>query len=286
MSVGPPTSASVSIPSEILRSRMVAWIAVAVGFGLAFAPTVRILWRVWMHNPNYSHGFLVPPLTAWLIWRQRKKVAEVSDGGTWAGLWLLVPAALLQIVGTRGEVATIQGAALVLGLAGAVLQLHGVRALTVLAFPILFLVFMIPTLPLFLNTISFKLKILAAQGAVAAAQGLGILVERDGVNLVFPEGVLAVENACSGLRSLVALVALGALFAYISDGKPWRRALLFLLAVPIAVFANILRIAALCAYAGIASPTEAAGAFHTAGGYALFGVAFLLLALARRILRC
>jgi exosortase len=277
-----PVTASVSRPAMLLTS----WAIFLVGLALAYASTIQTLWRVWMHNPNYSHGFLIPPVAGWLIWRQRAAFSARDAAGSWTGLALLVPAALLQIAGLRGEVAMLQGFALIVTLAGAVLQIHGWAALRRLWLPIAFLLFMVPTLPWFMDVVSFRLKIFAARGAVGIAHEMGVLVQRDGVNLLFPGGVLAVENACSGLRSLVALMALGALFAYMSYGSIWRRILLFLFALPIAVFANTLRIAALCVYAGVVGPTAAAGIFHKVGGYALFAIAFLLLALVRRVLRC
>jgi exosortase len=238
-----------------------------------------------MHNPNYSHGFLIPPVAAWLIWRQRKALSA-GESGSWIGIAMLLPAALFQIAGMRGEVAMIQGFSLILAIGAIILQLHGPRTLYRLAMPIGFLLFMIPAIPWFMDVVSFRLKIEAARGAVAVAHALGVSVQRDGVNLLFPAGTLAVENACSGLRSLVALMALGALVAYLARGAAWRRGLLFLFALPIAVLSNTLRIATLCVYAGLAGPSAAAGAFHKVGGYALFAIAFLLLALARRMLRC
>ena len=106
------------------------------------------------------------------------------------------------------------------------------------------------------------------------------------MNLLLPTGVLAVENACSGLRSLIALIALGALFAYLSRRLLWRRVLLFALALPIAVAANLVRISALCVYAGLAGVEQAAGMFHTVGGYVLFALAFVMLGICKKVLRC
>jgi exosortase len=277
-----PKAAGVTYPAVVI----VAWTLALVGLAAAYSGTIETLWRVWMHNPNYSHGFLIPPIAVWLVWRQRAVLSTCPTTGCWAGVAILVPAVLLQIAGLRGDVAMLQGVSLVLALAGIVLQLHGWKALRRLAMPIAFLIFMIPALPWFMDVLSFRLKIQAARGAVGFAQLIGVAVQRDGVNLLFPGGILAVENACSGLRSLVALMALGTLFGYLAPGAIWKRVLLFLLALPIAVFANTVRIAALCVYAGLAGPTEAAGSFHKIGGYALFAIAFLLLALARRILRC
>lgn len=267
--------------------RIVAVVLAAIGFVLAYGGTLQMLWRVWMHNPNYSHGFLIPPVTLWLIWRQRKEIrSEAKPGGSIYGSLLLLPALLLHILGLRGDVTTVQGASLILALGGVVWMLFGGRVFRRIALPLAFLIFMIPTLPWFINVASFKLKLIAARSAVGISQAIGITVEREGVNMIFPGGTLSVENACSGLRSLIALLALGALFAYLASGQVWKRVLLLVLALPIAVIANTLRITALCVYASVGSVQGAAGVFHDVGGYALFAIAFLLLIASRRILRC
>ncbi|MBM3285752.1 MAG: exosortase/archaeosortase family protein [Candidatus Eisenbacteria bacterium] len=263
-----------------------AWALAAGAIVFAYQSTMVDLWNLWMRNPNYSHGFLIPPVAAWLVWRQRSWLTAEKSRAGWRGIALLLPAAVLQIVGLRGDVVALQGLSLVLALAGAALQIHGVSSFRRLLFPLAFLLFMLPLMPWFVHGLSYQLKVVAARGAVAIAKLMGVIVHRDGVNLLFPGGTLEVENACSGLRSLVALLALGALFAYLAHRGVVRRVVLFALALPIAVAANVVRIAALCVYAGIAGPQEAAGAFHTAGGYALFLIAFAMLVVSKGLLRC
>ena len=279
---GPALSAAGRLPPERAAAVAVGLAAILV----AYSGTLATLWRVWLNNPNYSHGFLIPPVAAWLLWRQRRFLREAVGPPTWWGAVFLAPAALLQVAAMRGDVVMLQGVSLVGVLLGAGWQLFGHRMLLRIAFPVLFLLFMIPALPWFMDVVGFRLKLLAAQGAVAIAHLLGVAVERQGVNMLFPDGVLAVENACSGLRSMIALLALGALFAYFSRGSLWRRVALFALALPIAVAANVLRVAALCVYAGLTSVSQAAGLFHDAGGYALFVLAFLMLGATKKVLRC
>jgi exosortase len=130
------------------------------------------------------------------------------------------------------------------------------------------------------------LKQLAASGAVVVSNALGMLVERDGMSLFLPTGVLRIENACSGMQSLISLLALGALFAYLAHGSFVKRTLLFLAAVPIALAVNVLRISALCVVGSATTIETASGFFHDASGFVLFGLGFGLLLLTRRILRC
>jgi exosortase len=127
---------------------------------------------------------------------------------------------------------------------------------------------------------------MAAFGSVELAQALGVSVIRQGMDLSFPSGRMTIEGACSGLNSLIALLALGSLFAYFGSGPAWRRVLLFLCSVPVAVAANIVRITSLCVVAAMTTTEKATGLFHDIGGFVLFGVALLAMGALKRILRC
>ena len=264
---------------------VVAAIAVAL-LGLGFARTFRTLWSAWMNNSNYSHGVLIPPISAFLIWKARAELRTLGARPTWSGIPFLVAGVFLQIVGLRGDVTIFQGWAFVTILGALAWTWFGPRVAWRLAFPIGFLLFMVPALPIFMNLVSFRLKEVAATGSVELAQLLGAPVVQRGMDLFFPSGTLTVENACSGMNSLIALMALGALFGYMGTGPVWRRGLLFLSAVPIAIAANVVRITSLCVAATLADTETASGLFHDIGGFVLFGVALLLLALAKRLLRC
>ncbi|MFN8546826.1 MAG: exosortase [Candidatus Eisenbacteria bacterium] len=253
---------------------------------IAFHRTAAALWRTWWNNDNYSHGVLIPPITLFLVWRLKDELRALPIAPSWLGLGLLGAGALLQVIGIRGDVTIFQGWALIAILAGLAWTWCGWRWLRLLAFPIAFLIFMVPTVPWFLNQVSFRLKVVAANGAVHLAQAMGVSVLQRGMDLYFSSGTLTVENACSGLNSLVALMALGALFAYFSQGAAWRRWALFLSAMPIAVIGNILRLTSLCVMAVFTSAHTASGHFHDVGGFVLFGIALLLLGLTKRALRC
>lgn len=252
----------------------------------AYARTFAILARSWAHNPNYSHGFLIPPVCCALVFRLRRTLGEIPARGSWKGLCLVVPGAVLHVIGIRGDVAMFQAYSFILLLAGLVWTWFGWRVLRVLAFPLAFLLFMAPTFPVLVNQLSFRLKAVAAFGSVRLAQGLGVAVVRQGMDLFFPTGTLTIEGACSGLHSLIALMALGSLFAYLGEGPLWRRWVLFLLSVPVALAANIVRITSLCVYAAMTSTQQATGLFHTIGGFVLFGVALLALGACKKVLRC
>lgn len=281
-SLGPTAQA---LPAISARFAFLAGTALVL-LALAFAGTFRTLWGTWMNNDNYSHGVLILPLSAFLVWRARQDLAALPAGSTLAGLPLLGVGLLLQVIGIRGDVTIFQGWAFVATVGGLVWTWFGHRILWRLSVPIAFLLFMVPALPIFMNVVSFRLKEVAATGSVQLAQLLGAPVLQRGMDLYFPTGTLTVENACSGMNSLIALMALGALFAYLGSGSYWRRGLLFLAAVPIAILANVVRITSLCMVASVADTETASGLFHDIGGFVLFGVALVLLAVTQRALRC
>jgi exosortase len=281
-----------------LSPRTLAWpLILAALFLVVYHTTFAALWRTWMNNPSYSHGVLIPPISAVLVWMRRHELARLPAAPSVLGLPLIGAALLLQLAGLRGDVLIFQGDSLILLLAGFTLHFLGWRWLRTLAFPIAFLVFMVPFLPIFESQVSFRLKQLAASGAVHVSGWLGVLVQRDGMSLYLPgwagealatggPRALRIENACSGMQSLISLMAMGALFAHLARGKAWRRGALFLASIPIALFVNVLRISALCVVGNATSVETASGLFHDVSGFALFGVALVILLGVRRTLRC
>lgn len=272
------------------------WIAVLSAlFLLVYHGTLATLWRTWMNNASYSHGVLIPAISAVLVWMRRKRLAATPVAPSALGLPLVACALLLQLAGLRGDVLIFQGDSLILLLAALTLHFLGWAWLRQLAFPIGFLLFMVPFLPIFESQVSFRLKQLAASGAVEVSDWLGVLVRRDGMSLYLPawgDGpdtaprALRIENACSGMQSLISLMAMGALFAYFANAAPLRRVSLFLASIPIALVVNVIRIAALCVVANAASVEVASGIFHDISGFVLFGVALGMLMGVQRLLRC
>lgn len=253
---------------------------------VGFSGTFQSLWRAWRENPNYSHGFLILPISFFLVWRMRREIAATPVAPSWWGVAVVAIGVLIQIVGLRGDVTIFQGWAFLAVLAGLVWSWFGWKMLMRVRFPLVFLLFMVPILPFLMNSVSFRLKVLAADGAVRLASAMGAPVVQRGMDLYFPSGTLTVENACSGLNSLVALMALGALFGHMSATSAWKGWALFLLSIPVAIAANVVRIASLSVMASVTDTETASGLFHDIGGFLLFGVALLLLFGLRKALRC
>jgi exosortase len=153
-----------------------------------------------------------------------------------------------------------------------------------LAFPILYLGFMLTFPPVVMNTLSFALKEFSVRASVAAAKAMGVMLERDGMSIILAHGVLRVENPCSGLRSLLALLATGTLFAYFQKGGAWRRALVLVAVTPIAVLGNAVRLTLVILAADRRGVVWASGTFHDVTGYVVYAVALSALLGLRHLL--
>jgi exosortase len=144
---------------------------------------------------------------------------------------------------------------------------------------------MIPIPPSMTQSVSLKVKLLATEGAVQMSQFFGLPMVRDGSYIHFKDDFLLVGEVCGGLRSLIALLAFGAIMAYISKTRNWARAAILLMSGPVAVAANISRIFLLCVIGYFYGSEVAAGTVHDVSGILIFVVAFILMFLLEAIFR-
>ncbi len=249
-----------------------------------YANPAMALWTTWTTNDNYSHGPLVPLTSLALVWLRRDKLRALAVQPDGRGLWLVALGCLMQVVGIRADLFALQSWSLIAMLFGLSLAFFGRPVTHMLAFPIGYLGFMLTFPPVVMNTLNFALKQLAVNGAAVGAKLLGVTMERDGMQLYFRTGELTVENPCSGLRSLLALLATGTLFAYFQRGGAWRRAAVLVAAVPIALLGNMARLLLLFVAADRMSVDWATGHFHDVTGYVMYAVALGLLVGLRALL--
>ncbi len=272
---GPTAGATVSATGRGWTEHAAAYASaalVALLLGLIYHRTVAGLWAMWTTNDNYSHGPLVPLVSLALIVSRRERLRALPRTGDWLGFGLVALACALQVLGVRADVLTLQGWSLVLVLYGLALALLGGPLTRSLAFPIGYLVFMLTFPPFVMNRLSFALKEVAVQAAAHASEMLGVTLQRSGMTLWLASGALEIENPCSGLRSLLAMLATGVLFASLLPAGWWRRALLVLLAVPMAIAGNALRITLLVVMAHYVGIKQALGVFHDVSGYLTYGL--------------
>lgn len=267
------------------RARAAGLAAAVVLLAAIYHRTAAQLWDTWTTNDTYSHGPLVPLVSAAALWARRSALRAASAAPDARGAWLVAAGCALHVLGVRADVFALQGWSLLPVLFGLVLAWFGPAAARAAAFPIAYLGFMLTFPPLVVNQLSFALKELAVALSTRAAEALGAVLQRDGMTLYLATGELRIEHPCSGLRSLLALLATGALLGWITPGGRARRLLLAGLSVPAAILANAVRLTAVVLVAHYGSVKQAAGAFHDASGYAVYLLALGLLLAARRALR-
>jgi exosortase len=250
---------------------------IAVALVWMYRQPVAEMVRVWkLPDSYYSHGYLVPFISLFYVWRARRTLLKPGLEPNRLGYFLIVGSIFMLLVGDFLGFRVFGHISLVPMLAGLGLLLLGTERTKALWFPIAFLFFMIPIPPSLTSSVALKLKLLATQCAVALASLLTLPVVRDGSFVYFGDDRLLVGEVCGGLRSLIALLALGALMAYISKTKNWARILLFAVSPFIAIISNVFRIFLLCVVGYFWGSRVASGIFHDISGVLIFVVAFAL----------
>lgn len=254
-----------------------------------YAPTFVLLGHKYLAADSYySHGFLVPVVSVYLIWSKRKRIQSLLPGAqsSLPGLILLIAGLLLHLISTALSIEFGSYLSLPIVCAGLGLYLLGRRIFPVLLFPLAFLIFMLPLPNVIIIAISFKMKMLAAQAASWVVNMMGIPITRDGSTIYLPAGSLVVGDPCSGLKSLISLLALGVVFTQFTNASALKKNILCLMAIPIAVISNIFRIILLILAAHIYGEKAALGFFHDFTGLLVFAFAFIGLVAVVRLLKC
>lgn len=232
------------------------------------------LWDDWMTLPAYSHGVLVPFVFGLLVFLERDRLRNLDDTPSLWGVVLIGTGVLCLATGTLSGLYFIQQVSILFLVAGIVAGYWGLRTLNATRFPILYLLFMIPLPYLIFNAIALPLQMIAAKGSAHLLEMLQIPVYREGNIINLPHISLGVVKACSGIQSLVSLLAIAVLLTKIGNVKGWPGILFILSAVPIAVVANMIRIAG-AGVLGSMNPDLAEGFFHLFSGWVVFLFAFL-----------
>jgi exosortase len=251
---------------------------------VVFGPILRYMVEHWQASQDYSHGFLIPPLAAYFAWERRRKLARAAIEPSWWGLVPLALGVLSLTVGRLGVELMSMRVAFPLTLIGLVILLLGLPVFRILAFPLCFLFLMVPLPQSLVNVIAFPLQLFAADLAVQILHLGNVPVLREGNIIHLPDTQLFVAEACSGLRSLMALGTLGVVFAYFFR-KTWgERIVLIASTLPIAVLVNAFRVVLTAALTYRFGEGMAEGVIHQTEGFFTFGLAFALLLLEARLL--
>jgi exosortase len=261
---------AVQVSAEATAARHAAGIqAMAVGVLLlaAFWPVLTGMYGSWFDDRSYmEHGILVIPAAVYMAWAKRDKLAAVTPRPSLWGVALLACGALQVLLGALGQWVWVSRMAFLVSLVGAILLVYGFQMIKELAYPLCTLLLMITPPSFVFENLTLRLQLLASRLGAAALEALGYSVLREG-NILEMVGIkLSVEEACSGIRSLVAILFMCVLYNYFFVEKKSMRFWILLFAIPIAILGNAVRIVA-TGIAGQYNPAWASGGTHEAFGY-------------------
>jgi exosortase len=268
------------------RDRTLVWGALLIA-ALVAAAYLRVLQKLvldWWQFPDFSHGFLVPPFAAYVLWRKRERLLRTPISPTWSGVALVAFGLLILLVGIYGSELFLSRVSLVLVLAGLVLSFGGREMLAETRFALLILLLAIPIPAIVYSQITLPLQMLASKLASALLPLFGVPVLRDGNIIQLPVMTLEVAEACSGIRSLMSLLTLSIFYGYFLDRSMWQRTVLAIFSVPIAIAANAVRILGTGLCVQYWDPDKATGFFHEFSGWVMFLVSLVCLVAVDRVL--
>ena len=244
--------------------------ACALMIFVAFWNPIVVLFDAWFARPEYSHGIVIPVLSAYLLYQRRHLLVSVQFNGSWLGTLLTLLGCLIWLVGELSTIYAVTQFALVLVIGGVALSWVGAREFKHVAVPVGLLFFMIP-LPAFLhNNFSSMAQLASSEIGVGILRLFGVSVFLEGNVIDLGHFQMQVVEACDGLRYLFPMMTLGLIIAYFYRGKLWQRAFVFLSTLPITVLMNSARIAMIGLFAENGNTTLAEGVLHDMQGWAMF----------------
>lgn len=263
------------LEQKIPREQRLPALVASVAFLVLFWEPIWTLGRDWWNDPEAGHGLLLGPLAVFLAWR-RGRVSEASAQPAW-GLAILIAAVLLRYMsGLAAELFTMRMS--LLGAAAALIVfVAGWRQLLHWWLPALLLVLSVPIPAVVLNTLAFPLQLKASQMGAALLEWRHVPVLLAGNVIHLPERSLFVTEACSGLRSLTALISLGVLIGGLWLKVPLVRVVLVLMAIPVAMFLNGIRVFLTGFLVHFVDPALGDGFMHYTEGWVVFVIAFVIL---------
>ena len=231
----------------------------------------------WFDITDYSHGPLVPLFSIYIMWDNRNVLRNTPVRRSWSGLPLVILGLCIVILGVYGADLFLSRTSFLILLAGLIWTFMGRSMLRALRFPLLTLLLAIPFPEIVFNKITFPLQLLASQLASDILPLFHVPVLHEGNVIELPAMKLEVAEACSGIRSLMSLFTLAIFYGYFLERGTWRRVILALASVPIAVAANAVRIVGTGLCVQYWDPDKALGFFHEFSGWVIFVISLMLL---------
>jgi exosortase A len=258
----------------IFRAPTVLAVVLAVGGILAlFWQTAQSIVAIWIRSETFAHGFVVIPICIWLVWRKRIDIASLQAKPWWPGLAAVFASGALWLVAATADVQSVKQFALAFMVDCAIVTVVGLGVARALAFPLVFLLFAIPTgeflMPMLIDR--------TADFTVAAIRVSGVPVYREANTIFIPSGTWSVVEACSGIRYLIASVMVGTIYSAVVYRSTLRRALFMVASVVVPIVANWIRAYMIVMLGHLSNNKLAVGVDHLIYGWIFFGLVMALL---------
>lgn len=269
----PAVDPAITPTPQAFHSALPALVVSLVWIGAWYWSTGEAMVKIWARSDTFVHGFVVPPIVLWLIWRQRSQLSLLTPRPSW---WTLVPLAVAGFGWLLGELAAVNALsqlALTIMLVLTVPAVLGTQVARTVAFPLLFVFFAVPIGEFVMP----QLMEWTADFTIFALRASGIPVYREGLHFVIPSGSWSVVEACSGVRYLIASLMVGTLYAYLSYRSLSRRLIFMGFAILVPIIANWLRAYMIVMIGHLSGNKLAVGIDHLLLGWVFFGVVITIL---------
>ncbi len=245
-----------------------------VGIIIAFYyNTIGWLVESWLYNPYYSHGFIIPIISMYVIWSMRKELSSIERKQSQTGLILFITGIILYVIASMSTIRFLSGLSLIVTIYGTILYLCGREFTKKISFPILFLLLAIPV-P-FVDVITPSIQEISAVSSASMTNMLGIIVDREGLSLNMPTGKFEVGVECSGINSIISLLMISIIYSFILEGSLLMKFSIVLSSIPLALIGNILRITSILAVANKYGKEAASNYFHDFSSILLFSMVLI-----------
>lgn len=264
------------------RTSRVPEIFLLVAFVAAYYPVFKGLVAAWRSSDDYSHGFLILPICGYVLWQKRDVLKRIKVASSRTGLALTVVSLVLYLFARYAEIVTLASLSLIPVVAGVIIFLFGFRMLKECLFALFLLLFMIPVPSQVYAALTIPLQLFVTRAAACLASLAGVVLVYEGNVIHLPQQTLQVVQACSGLRSIMTLLTLGAVLGYLTLRSNLLRTVLFCSGVPIAIAVNILRVFLMMVAIYFFNFDLAVGTAHAVFGVFIFAAALGLFFVAGR----
>jgi len=240
--------------------------------------------KFWYTSEEYSHGFFIFPMSLYIIWQKKDALAQTSVQPSNWGLFIIIFFMLVFIIARAGGIATLSPICMISIIIGIIVYFYGFLIFKELFFPLFFLFFMIPVPSQIYSALTIPLQLFVTKTTVFIVSLMGIPIYREGNVIHLSDHTMQVVQACSGLRSMVSLLVLGAIFGYFSLRSNMLRGILFVAGVPISIIVNIFRIFLMVIAYHYFRYDFTADSIHTIFGIIIFIMALIIIASTQRVL--